>query len=59
MTDKIKRTLRLVWDADAIQRGIAAWKRRNHRLMQERDDRKRVERKAKRERQGSRPPDSI
>jgi len=47
---KIRHTLRLVWDADAVQRGIAAWKRLNHRLMVERDERKRAERRAKKRR---------
>jgi hypothetical protein len=43
---EIKGVLRLVWDADAVQRGIAAWKRMNYRLMQERDERKRAARRA-------------
>jgi len=47
---KIIKHLHLVWDADAIMRGFAAWKRNNARLMRERDDRKRAERAAKRQR---------
>jgi hypothetical protein len=38
------KLLRLVWDRSAIQRGIAAWKRSNKRLMDERDAAKRAER---------------
>jgi hypothetical protein len=51
MTEQ-RRHLVLVWDADRVQRGIAAWRRRNYRLMVERDERKRAERRAKRARGG-------
>jgi hypothetical protein len=46
----------LVWDIEAFWRervaGWVAWKRENRRLMQEVDDRKRAERRAKRARGG-------
>ena len=58
---EIKRALGLVWDRDAeVQRGIAAWKRSNYLAIQQRDERKRAERRARAVARGAmKPADNV